>query len=209
MTRLLSQLETAGTVIFPSFQNEKVYMREFRKGQLPSDLSRWQPTVDMMLDGLDFDGPAYLMVDQGEVSAGETHRRGGWHVDGYWNPGIKAHGGGHLPTYPAHSPFRRHRSSPFHSSGADSWAHAEFKEPEMLLLASDVVGCRAAVGEFEVDMKNGGDCSGVDVSNMQIKTLQPGIGYRGNVSLLHESIPLIKNSQRTVVRINVPGVTVH
>lgn len=209
MPQINSQLRAGGSVPFPVHVNERVYMREIKKGQLPLDLSRWQDTVDAMLEGIDFDGPAYLMVDQGDVKSGETHRRGGWHVDGYWNPQLNAHSGGHMPSYPMHGPRNGHKSSPLHSSGAPSWAEATFEEPELLLLASDVVGCRAAIGEFTVDMKDGGDCSGVDVSGMKVETLEAGRVYKGNIALLHESLPLEKDTQRTVVRINIPGVMIH
>lgn len=206
MPQIVSALQTGGAVPFPAHVNERVYMREITKGKLPEDLARWQPTVDAMLNGIDFEGPAYLMVDQGEVSAGETHRRGGWHVDGYWNPELKAHQQGHTAT-----PRRggHNGGGGGHGSGVNTWAEADFKEPEMLLLASDVAGCRVALGEFEVTMKDGGDCAGVDVAGMDVKTLEPGRVHLGNISLLHESIPLVKDTKRTLVRINIPGITVH
>lgn len=91
-----SVIETRGFVTFPEFMAEKVYMREFyKKDGLPEDLCRWQETVDAMLDGVETDGPIYLMIDEGIVQPGFTHRRKGLHIDGYWNPGLSAHGNGH------------------------------------------------------------------------------------------------------------------
>jgi hypothetical protein len=110
-----SIIEARSTVEFPEFLAERVYMREFYKGKLPEDLKRWEPTVDAMLDGVDTDGPIYIMIDEKVVKAGEAQRRRGLHVDGYWNPvdskyggpgagygSLSAHGGGHLPAPSGH-----------------------------------------------------------------------------------------------------------
>jgi len=32
------------------------------------------------------------------------------------------------------------------------------------------------------------------------------LAYRGNVTFLHESTPILKGGKRTLVRINVPGI---
>lgn len=186
--------EKRQAVSFPEFLGERVYMREFRKRDgLPSDLKRWQKTVDAMLDGIDVDGPIYLMVDQGIVRSGNTHRRPGLHIDGYWNPGVFAHGGrppghGHVPT-----PDR-----PRH-------IHAMDWHPEALILASDVSACRAMVGQFEGVPADGGDCSHIDVSGMDEIRFQSGYAYAGNVTMLHESMPIPYDCARTLVRLNVPG----
>lgn len=83
-----STVERRGEVSFPSFENERAYMREFTKQEgLPFDLQRWQPTVDAMLDGVGCDGPIFIMIDQSFVKQGEFHRRPGLHIDGYWNAG--------------------------------------------------------------------------------------------------------------------------
>jgi len=89
-----SVVQLRGNAVFPPHTGERVYMRAFTKrAGLPADLARWQGTVDAMLDGIETDGPIYLMVDQGLVRAGATHRREGVHVDGYWHPALYAHGG--------------------------------------------------------------------------------------------------------------------
>lgn len=220
-----SVIKQCGRVTFPEFTGERVYMREFRKSNgLPFDLARWQPTVDQMLDGVDTDGPIYLMVDQGYVSSGTTHRREGIHIDGYWNPGVHAHGSGHTPIPAGHRSYgghggissenlyRRHRGLPpsykrdgKHSSGISSWSHATFEEPEGLILASDISACMGYVGQFDGPIGEGGDCSHVDLSTLDSFLMDSHSVYVGNVTCLHESIPVGIECHRTLVRLNVPG----
>lgn len=200
-----SEVEVRGAVKFPPFMGERIYMREFFKEQgLPEDLKRWQPTVDAMLDGIDTGQPMYLMVDEGIVKPGATHRREGVHVDGYWNPGIQAHGGGgrrgHLPLPSRHSP----RHSPRHTAGSSRWEDAVFEAQEDLILASNVAACRGYVGQYEGKIREGGDASDIDLSHLQVVDLEPNRVYVGNVSFLHESLPVSSLCHRTLVRINVP-----
>ena len=188
---LQSIVQQRGNVQFPAFLAERVYMREFRKGSLPADLSRWKPTVDAMLDGVDTDGPIYLMIDQSVVQAGAAQRRPGVHIDGYWIPGLQAHGGGG-------SHAGRWDSSP-------DWAHCSFDRPEALILASSVTASRAFSGEFSGEPGNGGDFSHIDLTGLGEQTLLANRVYAGNVTMLHESLPVVTDCQRTLVRLSVPG----
>ena len=55
-------------VTFPEFTGERVYMQKFfKRTGLPSNLSRWQVTVDKMLQGVETDNAIYIMIDQGIV----------------------------------------------------------------------------------------------------------------------------------------------
>lgn len=177
---LVTQL---GAVTFPSFTGERIYMRAFTKaGGLPPDLARWQDTVDAMLDGVDATGPIFLMVDQAAVRASATHRRGGLHVDGYWHPGDGS---------PANAGHRH-----VHAGAQD----------ESLILATDVLGCAAYVGEVDEEPGEGGDCSHIDPSGLLRVELEPGIAWAGHtLNMLHESLPMARACLRTVVRLNVPG----
>ena len=206
---LTSEVQRRGRVPFPAFEGERVYMRPFIKASgLPSDLSRWQPTVDAMLAGVETDLPIYLMVDQAFVRAGKEHRRPGLHVDMYWHPELLAHGGG-----------GRHWHRPGRHQGHPVPSHHDFpeeqREPvkkpsdpkkEALLLASDVLGCRAWVGPFEGDRGKGGEYGLIDASRLAPLEMLPGLVYAGHtMTMLHESIPLVADAHRTVVRLNVPG----
>ncbi len=185
-----SYVEQRGKVNFPEFTAERVYMKEFYKEKgLPSELSRWQSTVDSMLEGVDTDGPIYLMIDQGVIKGGTSHRRGGLHVDGYWNPRIGAHDG------------TRHIGS-WKTGG---WVNCDFKDKEALILASSLTAARGYQGIWEGSCGEGGDCSHINTSNLKEVVMHAGNIYAGNVTMLHESLPVAEDCIRTLVRLNVPG----
>lgn len=186
-----SIVQERSSVPFPAFTGERVYMQAFYKAQgLPPHLERWQNTVDAMLEDVDTDGPIYLMVDQGIVKANTSHRRPGLHVDGYWNPLLRAHGGsgGHVGCW-----------------DGGGWATCDFSHPEALILASDVSSCRAMVGSWDGTPSDGGDCSHISTTGMEELILEAGKAYAGNVTMLHESLPVCEDTQRTLVRLSVPG----
>lgn len=192
---LQSIVQQRGNVQFPAFLAERVYMREFRKGSLPTDLGRWQPTVDAMLEGVDTDGPIYLMIDQSVVQAGACQRRPGVHIDGYWVPDLQAHGGGGSHT----------GNAPGRWDSTPAWVHCSFDQPEALILASSITASRAFSGKFTGQPGHGGDFSHVDLTGLEEHILQAGQVYAGNVTMLHESLPVAVNCQRTLVRLSVPG----
>lgn len=143
---------------------------------------------------------------------------------------IRAHSGrpirGHIPAMPSpgtHKPFgggshtsiqvpsgRGHSGSHSviqrHSAGS-SWDSPDFSSPEGIILASNVTAARAYRGLWEGNIGDGGDCSRVDVSNLIEVPMEAGKVYAGNVAMLHESLPVQQDCQRTVVRLNVPGWT--
>lgn len=209
----------------------------FQRDGLPKEMGRWQPTVDAMLDGIKTDQPIYLMVDQGIILPSTSHRRPGIHVDGYWNPGpghgshrsVSAHGGnrgghgGYNPPEPApshggrrsHGGYRepeppRHRPSAprRHGAGVAGWDRIDFSDPEAIILASDVSACVAYTGEYDEQLIiEGGDARHINVDHMERHVFNANTVYAGNVALLHESVPLATRTQRTLVRLNVPGWT--
>lgn len=199
-----SIVQGRGDVHFAEFTGERIYMREFRKRDgLPPDLSRWQLTIDAMLDGIDTDGPIYLMVDQQRVRAGNMHRRGGVHIDGFWMPEIFTHGS----PVPHHStdPSPRRGNHAIRAAGHGHGTDAKEWPVEAILLASTISACRAWEGNYDGAIGNGGDCSGIDLSGLNEIGLEAGRCYAGNVTMLHESLPVLQDSLRTLVRLNVPG----
>lgn len=232
--RYESIIEARGSVTFPDFAGERVYMEPFfKKEGLPTSLKHWQKTVDAMLDGIDTDGPVYLMIDQSAVKAGNFQRRPGLHIDGYWNPGNAGHGGHrtmsghgthrsivtshypapfrHGPTRaPAHRPLptprvpRRHESGAF---GSLPWEQASFSDPEAIILATNIQASRGFTGTYSGPIGDMGDCNHVDTSEMKEIQINCGRVYAGNVTMLHETLQVQEDSLRTLVRLNVPGWT--
>lgn len=240
----VSAIEERGSVTFPEFAAERIYMMPFRKNDgLPADLAHWQYTVDQMLDGIDTDRDMFLMIDQSVVPESGFQRRPGVHVDGWWvvEPGsegmhyqhrIASHG---TPSYtpshrtpapaprpahrtpsvpihrtPAPAPSRHVMPSPSHRHGGGT--HSLYPEgvdyPEAIVLASNVTGARAYVGEYDGMPREGGDCSHLDLSGLDTADLLSGRTWAGNAMMLHESLPLVPGTLRTLVRINVPGYDV-
>jgi hypothetical protein len=167
---------------------------------LPTHLAHWQATVDDMLSGIAWEGTIYLMIDQGKVGAGETHRRPGLHIDGYWVPAKGKHGSHKSgpSIYGAHvtEPFTKFMNN-------DDWGGAAFEQSEDIILASNVQAVRGFSGKFNGPVGTGGDCVHVDTSGMDEIILQAGVAYRGNVTFLHESLPVKSDCLRTVVRLNL------
>ncbi|KQP37587.1 hypothetical protein [Pseudorhodoferax sp. Leaf274] len=215
-----STIQQRGAVTFPEFTGERVYMLPFRKAEgLPFDLARWQPTVDAMLDGIDVASPIYLMIDQGVVQPGATHRRPGVHIDGYWRPEIAAHGQpaprpghGHQPP----EPWRPHvfTSSWDHQPPGPTWVYAgshgqhvtSRRQREAIILASSVQGGAAWVGQYDGEPGEGGDFSHLDLASLAEVPMGAGFVWAGDaMTTLHASVPLARATPRTLVRLNVPG----
>lgn len=191
-----SWLHRGAVVAFPEYTGERVYMAKFfQEAGLPHELARWQATVDAMLDGIAANGPIFLMVDQQEVGASTTHRRPGLHVDGCWD----ADANGHRHSFERAPERRRHRGPRTQDPGE-----------ELLVLASDALGCAAYVGEYAGLPKSGGDCSHIDTRGLQRVELTPGRVWAGPaLSMLHEAIPVQQDCRRTVVRLNVQEARIH
>ena len=203
---------------FPEFTGERVYMAPFRiKDGLPPELRRWQATVDQMLHGVTSDMPVYVMIDQGFVPAGISQRRGGIHIDGYWCGAT--HGSVPPRHYPTPSPTpqpkapvstpeqedKERSKKPTRKKLGNMWDAMPFDFPEALIVASNVIGARGYIGEFTGPIHDGGNCIDADLSKVQPITLAPYTAYAGNVTWLHESIPVEQDCYRTMVRLNVPG----
>lgn len=196
-----SIVKELGKVEFPEFLGERVYMRKFTKqAGLPKDLKRWQTTVDSMLHDVDCKGDIFIMIDQAHVSKGDSHRRAGSHIDGYWLESVQAHGGG------------RHSRTLSSNGGWSYWSNEsanDFQEPEGIILASDIEACKAFEGMYQGVIGEGGDCEGIDKTDMNIVSFKKDTAYAGNVTMIHESLPVGFDCNRTLVRLNVKGWTPH
>lgn len=182
-----------GHILFPSNRGERIYQLPFFKNEkLPKEYQRWQTTVDRLLHGVDCDGEMYLMVDQGKIRKGDCQRRPGVHVDGHWDKTLSMHHPGHRLT-----------ARGWDTGGGSGWNNFDDTRGG-IILASDVLGSKAYLGEFEGKIKDGGDCSEISTEGLSQLLLQPYVGYLGNVTLLHESIPVDRDCKRTLVRITLP-----
>lgn len=90
-----------------------------------------------------------------------------------------------------------------------SWEFDLNDRPEAIILASDISASRALIGEWEGLILPGGDVAHLDFSHMQPVILDAHTAYAGNVTFVHESLPVLQDCNRTVVRLNVPNHYVH
>lgn len=97
-----------------------------------------------------------------------------------------------------------HRGYSRHSAGG-AWSEATLKEPEALILASNVSACRGWVGPYSGTLGEGGDCSGINFDTLEAFDLEAHRVYAGNVAFIHESLPVQYDVARTLVRLNVQG----
>ena len=211
-----SYVQERGEVDFPEFTGERVYMRDFKQADgLPSDLARWQPTVDQMLAGIKTNDSIFLMIDQGIVEPGMTHRRPGIHVDGVWLPDEKMHGGGRHSTEPRRPPG--HRNDPPVEDeppevnphvGDDDQVPGRRLRHQGLILASSVFGAMGYNGTYCALPNKDGSFDDLDLGKLCAMPMWPGSAYAGDaLTMLHESIEIPRRCQRTLVRLNVVGWT--
>lgn len=221
---MISIAREIGSVQFPEFRPERFYMIPFFKADgLPEAMSRYQPVVDVMLKDVDTPLPLSIMVDASVVPAGKSHRVPGRHIDGYWDlsswKAAAGHGGGHATQHAKNlssitrdqlmaiqSEMLAHGKPP--GASAKNWPCrvADFSFPEALILAQSAEGSCAWTGEFDDAIFDvGGGADHVDVSHMERIQPKANHAYAGNVTMLHESLPLPANTPRTLIRISAPG----
>jgi hypothetical protein len=172
---LHSTIRKAGRVPFPDFTGERIYMQPFLN---------WH----------------------GEILLPAKYQR--------WIPTVKAMLRGIESALPMFlmvdqsrvAAGKSQRRGGVHIDG--NWSERpgdKFNPAEILVLASDVEGCRAYLGEYpEAQVGKGGDCSAVSLSGRKRVRCVADYAYVGTVATLHESIPIRRNCERTLVRINVP-----
>lgn len=201
--QVFSVCQRRGRVVFPAFTGERIYMHAFtaRRG-LPPNLHHWQKTVDAMLDGIEAPGRVWLMVDQGIVQAGTTHRRPGLHVDGTWFDS--------KPMWDDYVQLTKlselgHRSEPPLPRHKNHIGSSQKFYSQLLVMASDVYGCCGYEGEYTLPVNFvGGDRKNIDTSAMDRIEFEAHSVYMGNaMDMLHESLVIPHHCRRTMVRLNV------
>jgi hypothetical protein len=74
-----------------------------------------------------------------------------------------------------------------------------------MIISSNYEACDGWIGEFNNIPLDGGDCSHIDLSNLQKFRLKANKVYLGNSTFLHESLPIDENVNRQLVRITLPS----
>lgn len=199
-----SQIAAVSKIALPAFIGAQVYMRKHVIGEpvVLEDAPGFAPVVERMLSGVELPvgSEVFITVDQKQLQAGKTHRRGGAHVDGNyifdWGGG--SGGGGWLTGVNGRvlSP-ENHRLQYCNPDGG-------------MLIVSDHQACRAWTGEFQGEPNQGGDCSHLtqDLTDNPSFLLEPNRVYLANSTCVHESLPLTEDVARTLVRITLPPIPI-
>jgi hypothetical protein len=198
-----SLVKTVGNIDLPKYEGDNIiYMEEidFANPQYKDD--RWnQIVVDLVSRTGVTEGKGYFTVDEKRVHEGEAHRRGGRHIDGNYTD-VKAWANPETPTWtkpPSETPEPK-----WVSPSPSRWSMNTL-ENGGILLVSNAVGSQAWEGSFEGEYGEGGSCEHINVSGMDRFKLKENVVYLGN-HFIHESIPVEKTVDRTLVRLTLPYV---
>ena len=170
---------------------------------LPEPFGDYKETVEQVLSKVYHrDNVCYITIDEKTICK-ETHRRPGIHVDGNWYEGKHGH-----DTSGHRIKMGTHYIEPHH--GLDGkwidkpyWGNEdEDKDKGGMLLVSNFAGCRVYKGEFDGPIKEGGDCSLIDVSKLKSEIMPAGYVYYLNAAGIHESLEIPVKVNRSLLRIN-------
>jgi hypothetical protein len=160
----------------------------------------------------------YITIDE-KLVRNSSHRRGGAHVDHNWYEGVAAHGGGgHSGSGGGHgaAPVPSWRQGG-HTASAPSWrdsspshspsrgAHGAARMDEFnggMLLASNYAACKVWTGDFQGEIGEGGCCANIDLSGLKEFVMPANEVFYLNPLGIHESLPIVGEVQRQLVRIN-------
>ena len=194
-------------IVFPEFKGGLLYMHKTKMNNicLPKSHSRYTEAIENILSNLkDRDNVCYITVDEKSV-CNETHRRAGIHVDFNWFESLGGGKHGHKRMIGSHNGGGSHVPSPkpTHSGGGTHSSFEEFNKNGGMLLVSNHPGCKVYKGEFQGEIDNRGDCSGVDISGLQSEVMVPNDVYFINALGIHEPLVITEKVNRSLIRINL------
>lgn len=151
--------------------------------------------VHQMLKGVEHSGGvAYFTIHGKTLKEKETLRRGGPHIDGNYEPKEMSFGRG------GGNGWKVDQDGP----GINTKFHKRqyLNEKGGIILASNYSSCLGWIGDYKGTIKTGGDCSKIKLDKPFM--LKANTVYYGNNHFIHESLPVDKDVQRTIVRITMP-----
>lgn len=184
-----SLFELVGEVRLPEYSGLRIMMLPVIIGEdesLPEFAAKYKEAFRQMCESpqsLAHHGQVgYLTIDEKMVVPGNTHRRGGLHVDGVYQGGVGGWGGGH--------------------SGG-SWGSVG----NGMLTVSSPSGCRAYKQNFVGWPGYEGECDHlVDQCDPESATLfESGMLYWVDGLCVHESVPMKEATERQFVRLSLPS----
>jgi hypothetical protein len=173
-------------VQLPKFSGTRVMMMPLILGDLtsiPKSLSHYRETLSQLFQLMDpkHQGQVgYLTIDEKSVSAGQTHRRAGPHVDGVFNDSCGGWGG-----------------------GGGGWG----SKGNGMITVSSRAGCKAYQQTFEGEIGQDGECDKLipQMDESKATIFQAGRAYWVDGLCVHESLVQNEDCERTFVRLSMPS----
>jgi len=194
---LKSKSKMIKPISLPEYRGDRVYMHEFdiANPSMPAGYERWNPVLrEIASFSPKKTGIAYVTIDEKIVGRGESHRRGGAHTDGNYLFGWGGGGGWLTGEDGRFLPREKHEAQYCSEKGG-------------MLIVSSYEACRGWNGEIKGEPAQGGDCSHLDLSEMDSYIMKSNTLYWGNSTFVHESLPIEEEVARQLVRITLPADT--
>lgn len=184
-TKLInSRVKELGEVKFPAYTGLQVHMREFHVGFVrDSDGDEYIQLIKQLTKDLPYNMVVFVTIDEQDVKAGSSQRRGGLHVDGHWEPTRGWRTGGYWGT----------ETSFYLDTGG-------------MIIASTEVGCTAWGGYFDGKPGKDGDCESMrdQLTDKKQVVMKANTAYQTNAWCLHESMVQEHDVRRQLIRITLP-----
>lgn len=178
-----------GPITLPPYQARRKYMHTFDIADpvMAAGFEDYQDSVrELCSRARVFQGTAHMTVDEKLLLPLMSHRRPGPHVDGCFMPSLGKWGGSPHPGWNHHC--------------NNVAGEAVGRMP--VIIASNVIGCKAWQGEFEGEPTDDGDLSHLTLGNGEYLTANRG--FLLSPDCIHESIQHYKTVCRTFLRIALP-----
>jgi hypothetical protein len=180
---LISCYHELGPVVLPAWQGRQMYMHTFDISDvtMPEGYEDYvQPVKHLCNASGRFSGIAHLTVDEKIVTAGNSQRRPGPHVDGR---------------------FMRNLMDWSHHPGWNHNCNMIPVDRMAVIVASDVAGCTAWEGIFEGTPRNDGDLTHIHNQLGEGKVLPANYGFLLSPDCVHQSNIFMQDTKRVFLRI--------
>ena len=164
---------------FPEFSGERIMMMPVILGDLkgvPKNYHELVTSLYGVVEARHLGSVGYLTIDERQLQAGDTLRRSGLHVDGYYHGKCGAWGGG---------------------GGWGSVGNG-------MLTVSSTPHCRAYLGVIEGAPGPEGECYHLSMPN-EGEVFEAGQVYWLDGACVHESVPVETTTKRQFVRLSLPS----
>lgn len=169
---------------FPEFSGLRIMMMPVVLGDLrgvPEQYRDFVKTLYGMVENRFIGCIGYLTIDERIVKAGNTLRRSGLHVDGYYKGTCGAWGGGGRP--------------------GGTWGSVG----NGMMTVSSTPHCKAYLGRFEDQPGSEGECDHIPVQEQHSEIFEAGAVYWVDGACIHESLPVDEDTPRQFVRLSMPS----